>query len=97
MHSDYKHRRDPPEPLTETLLHHVDTRRQLYNHVLYKLTEADEIPARYKTQGTLPADTDSVSGKRVMETGSPTLKQRPASPVSEQDSPQYPAATVSPA
>ena len=54
MHYNYKYRLDPPEALTETLLHHVDTCRQLYNHVLYKLNEADEIPARYKVQGTLP-------------------------------------------
>ena len=54
MHYNYKYRLDPPEALSETLLHHVDTCRQLYNHVLYKLNEADEIPARYKVQGTLP-------------------------------------------
>jgi len=54
MHYNYKYRLDPPEALTETLLHHVDTCRQLYNHVLYELNEADEIPARYKIQGTLP-------------------------------------------
>ena len=54
MHYNYKYRLDPPEALTETLLHHVDTCRQLYNHVLSKLNEADEIPARYKVQGTLP-------------------------------------------
>ena len=54
MHYNYKYRLDPPEALTETLLRHIDTCRQLYNHVLYKLNEADEIPARYKVQGTLP-------------------------------------------
>ena len=54
MHYNYKDRLDPPEALSETLLHHVDTCRQLYNHVLYKLNEADEIPARYEVQGTLP-------------------------------------------
>ncbi|WP_276298985.1 RNA-guided endonuclease InsQ/TnpB family protein [Halorussus lipolyticus] len=54
MHYNYKYRLDPPEALTETLLHHIDTCRQLYNHVLYKLNETDEIPARYKVQGTLP-------------------------------------------
>jgi putative transposase len=31
----------------------------------------------------LPTDTDSVSAKRVVETGSPTLKERTASAVSE--------------
>jgi putative transposase len=54
MQYNYKYRLDPSEALTETLLHHVDTCRQLYNHVLYKLNESDEIPARYKIQGTLP-------------------------------------------
>ena len=54
MHYSYKYRLDPSEDIAETLLHHVDTCRQLYNHVLYKLNETDEIPARYKIQGTLP-------------------------------------------
>ena len=54
MHYNYKYRLNPSEALTETLLHHVDTCRQLYNHVLYKLNETDEIPARYKIQDTLP-------------------------------------------
>ncbi|MFC6722823.1 RNA-guided endonuclease InsQ/TnpB family protein [Halobium palmae] len=54
MQYNYKYRLDPPEALTETLLHHVDTCRQLYNHVLYKINEANDIPARYKIQGTLP-------------------------------------------
>jgi len=54
MHYNYKYRLDPSEALTETLLHHVDTCRQLYNHVLYLLDEADDIPARYEVQGRLP-------------------------------------------
>ena len=54
MHYNYKYRLDPPEALTETLHHHVDTCRQLYNHVIYLLNEADGIPARYKLQGQLP-------------------------------------------
>src|SRR6056297_1817475 len=54
MHYNYKYRLDPPQAPTETLLHHVDTCRQLYNHVLYLLNEADEIPARYEVQGRLP-------------------------------------------
>ena len=54
MYYGYKYRLNPPEALTETLLHHVDTCRKLYNHVLYKLNETDEIPARYKVQGQLP-------------------------------------------
>ncbi|WP_135304576.1 RNA-guided endonuclease InsQ/TnpB family protein [Haloarcula amylovorans] len=54
MQYNYKYRLDPPEALTETLLHHVDTCRQLYNHVLSLLNEADDIPARYEVQGRLP-------------------------------------------
>ena len=54
MQYNYKYRLNPPEALTETLLHHVDTCRQLYNHVLYLLNEADDIPARYEVQGLLP-------------------------------------------
>ncbi|WP_158059630.1 RNA-guided endonuclease InsQ/TnpB family protein [Halorussus halophilus] len=54
MQYNYKYRLAPPEALTETLLHHVDTCRQLYNHVLYLLNEADDIPARYDVQGQLP-------------------------------------------
>ncbi|WP_246989681.1 RNA-guided endonuclease InsQ/TnpB family protein [Halorientalis marina] len=54
MQYNYNYRLNPPEALTETLLHHVDTCRQLYNHVLYLLNEADDIPARYEVQGLLP-------------------------------------------
>ncbi|QKY19602.1 IS200/IS605 family element transposase accessory protein TnpB [Halolamina sp. CBA1230] len=54
MHYNYRYRLDPPEALKEELLHHVDTCRQLYNHVLHLLNEADDIPARYKVQGQLP-------------------------------------------
>jgi len=54
MEYNYKYRLNPTEALTERLLHHVDTCRQLYNHVLYKLNEADDIPARYEVQGQLP-------------------------------------------
>jgi putative transposase len=55
MQYNYKYRLNPPERLTETLLHHVDTCRQLYNHVLYLLNESDDIAARYEVQGTLPS------------------------------------------
>ncbi|OSO93880.1 transposase [Halorubrum ezzemoulense DSM 17463] len=55
MQYNYKYRLDPPEAVAETLLYHVDTCRQLYNHVLYLLNEADDIPTRYKIQGQLPA------------------------------------------
>ncbi|RJX49956.1 RNA-guided endonuclease InsQ/TnpB family protein [Halonotius pteroides] len=54
MHYNYKYQLDPSEDIVETLLHHVDTCRQLYNHVLYKINETDDIPARYKIQDTLP-------------------------------------------
>ena len=54
MHYNYKYRLNPPEALKEGLLYHVDTCRQLYNHVLHLLNEADDIPARYEVQGRLP-------------------------------------------
>jgi putative transposase len=54
MQYNYKYRLDPPEALTETLLHHIDTCRQLYNHVLHLFNEADDIPSRYEVQGRLP-------------------------------------------
>jgi putative transposase len=54
MQYNYKYRLNPSEDIGETLLHHVDTCRQLYNHVLYLLNEADDIPARYEVQGRLP-------------------------------------------
>jgi len=55
MKYNYKYRLNPTEALTEMLLHHVDTCRQLYNHILYLLNDAEEIPARYEVQGKLPA------------------------------------------
>jgi len=54
MHYNYKYRLNPPEALEEELLYHVDTCRQLYNHVLRLLNEADDNPARYEVQGRLP-------------------------------------------
>ena len=54
MHYNYKYRLDPPKNLREELSDHVDTCRQLYNHVLYLLNETDEIPTRYDVQGRLP-------------------------------------------
>jgi putative transposase len=54
MHYNYKYRLNPPEAIHEKLRDHVDTCRQLYNHVLYLINEADEIPARYEVQGQLP-------------------------------------------
>jgi len=54
MQYNYKYRLNPSEALTETFLQHVDTCRQLYNHVLHLLNEADNIPARYEVQGRLP-------------------------------------------
>ncbi|ELZ65694.1 transposase, IS605 OrfB family protein [Haloferax prahovense DSM 18310] len=54
MQYNYKYRLDPSKALTETLLHHVDTCRQLYNHVLHLLNKTDDNPARYEIQGRLP-------------------------------------------
>ncbi|OYR40461.1 RNA-guided endonuclease TnpB family protein [Halorubrum sp. Eb13] len=54
MQYNYKYRLDPSEALHQELCYHVDTCRQLYNHVLYLLNDADDIPARYEVQGRLP-------------------------------------------
>ncbi|GAB6878338.1 RNA-guided endonuclease TnpB family protein [Halorubrum gandharaense] len=54
MQYNYKYRLNPSEDLAEALLSHIDTCRQLYNHVLYLLNKADDIPARYEVQGRLP-------------------------------------------
>ena len=54
MQYNYRYRLNPSEGIAETLLHHVDTCRQLYNHVLYRLNKSDGIPARYEVQGQLP-------------------------------------------
>ena len=54
MQYNYKYRLDPTKSLRETLLYHVDTCRQLYNHVLYLFNEPEDIPARYEVQGRLP-------------------------------------------
>jgi putative transposase len=42
-------------------------------------------PESTPVETALPTDTDSVSAKRVVETGSPTLKDRPGSAVSTAD------------
>jgi len=54
MHYNYKYRLNPSEALEEEILYHVDTCRQLYNHVLHLLNETDDIPARYEVQERLP-------------------------------------------
>ncbi len=54
MHYNYKYRLNPSEALEEEILYHVDTCRQLYNHVLHLLNEADDILPRYEVQGRLP-------------------------------------------
>ena len=54
MQYNYKYRIAPTDAIREELLRHVDICRQLYNHCLFKLNESDDIPARYKLQGTLP-------------------------------------------
>jgi len=54
MQYNYKYRLAPSEDIGQTLLHYVDTCRQLYNHVLHLLNESDDIPARYEVQGRLP-------------------------------------------
>jgi putative transposase len=54
MHYNYKYRLNPSEALEEEILYHVDTCRQLYNHVIHLLNEADDILPRYEVQGRLP-------------------------------------------
>lgn len=51
---NHRYRLTPTEAICEELLHQIDICRQLYNHVLYKLNESEDIPARYEIQGTLP-------------------------------------------
>jgi len=54
MWYSYKYRLNPSGSLQKELLHHIDTCRQLYNHVLYLLNESNGIPAQYAVQGRLP-------------------------------------------
>jgi putative transposase len=54
MQYNYKYQLDPSGDIREELLWHVDTCRQLYNHVLYLLNKSDEVPTRYEIQGRLP-------------------------------------------
>ncbi|WP_415380538.1 RNA-guided endonuclease InsQ/TnpB family protein [Halosimplex sp. TS25] len=54
MHYNYKYRLAPSESVQIELSWHIDTCRQLYNHVLYLLNESDDIPARSEVQGRLP-------------------------------------------
>jgi putative transposase len=54
MHYNYSYQLDLPEPIEAVLLHHVDTRRRLYNHVLERVNDADDIPARYEIRGRPP-------------------------------------------
>ena len=54
MHYNYKYQLDPPEAITETLRHHVDTCRQLYNHVLYKLRETPSLTPPSRSEPRQP-------------------------------------------
>jgi putative transposase len=54
MYYNYKYRLNPSEATIKKFQYHIDTCRQLYNHVLYRLNETDEIPAQNKVLGTLP-------------------------------------------
>lgn len=54
MNRSYKYRLYPSEQDKEELEKHLDLCRQVYNHFLEELNEAEEIPSRYKLQQQLP-------------------------------------------
>ncbi len=70
MNYNYRYRLTPTEDQRETLDYHRDTCRQLYNHALYRFNQIPE------SEGT-PVETAVVSAKRVVEPGSPCLKESP--------------------
>jgi len=50
MNRSYKYRLYPSEQDKEELEKHLDLCRQVYNHFLEELNEADGIPSRYELQ-----------------------------------------------
>jgi len=54
VNRSYKYRLYPSEQDKEELEKHLDLCRQVYNHFLEELNEAEEIPSRYKLQQQLP-------------------------------------------
>lgn len=54
MNRSYKYRLYPSEQDKEELEKHLDLCRQVYNHFLEELNEAEEIPSRYELQKQLP-------------------------------------------
>lgn len=54
MNRSYKYRLYPSEQDKEGLEKHLDLCRQVYNHFLEELNEAEEIPSRYELQKQLP-------------------------------------------
>ncbi len=47
MNYNYKYRLEPTPSQEDQLAWTLDTCRQVYNHFLSQLNEADEIPSRY--------------------------------------------------
>jgi putative transposase len=54
LNRSYKFRLYPSEKDEDELEKHLEVCRQVYNHFLEKLNEADEIPSRYDLQSQLP-------------------------------------------
>jgi putative transposase len=54
VNRSYKYRLYPSEQDKEELEKHLDLCRQVYNHFLEELNEADEIPSKYEMHGKLP-------------------------------------------
>lgn len=54
LNRSYKYRLYPSEQDKEELDKHLDLCRQVYNHFLEELNEAEEIPSRYELQKQLP-------------------------------------------
>ncbi len=87
---EYSHRYHayPTQEVAEGLEHQLDVHRQLYNHVRWDYTNSpeDDKPSAYDQNNKLPEwkrkwpDTacfQRVSASRVIETGSPCLKEPP--------------------
>lgn len=54
LNRSYKYRLYPSEQDKEELERHLELCRQVYNHFLEELNEAEEIPSRYELQKQLP-------------------------------------------
>ena len=84
MNYNYRYRLRPSDALEQQLAWTVDTCKQVYNHFLHRLNRTDGTSA-YSEQKLLHVETalpvsSVVDAKRVVETGSPTLKREGVSP-----------------